>query len=466
MDEDSEAVPEDELERLTTESNARRNVTISGNATGVAGVNRLGPAAPTSGEQLQETVQKTLCMVQTLANTAQLGSQTQASFSKAMTLLVDGQKRKREEGDPQEDEVTLKTETLVLRDDSTTVVDMKLRQKLKNPNFEPSSWWNPDSGLEKVSRPVVGQNLQLSHLMSGRVNPKTIRRLHDRTLLVTTKALASHNCGALGDKEMKYKMQATDDDETYLMGSRNYQDCKTCFEVIDSVFNLVDVLHMIRPYSYEGLALLRCLHHVRYYFGVAGDPKSQKLLCEKLISEVLSYNQNRGVQGKHPATFKKCLELSREVAVSSGISQDLLIVKADPYAGKKDPLPGSSEKKLSDLEKELQKVKSMGLIQNQNNRGNFNSRGRGYRGSRGGYNNNRVVQPAGFQNANTIQTPQDGAQSNQAVTDLTKQKLQQTCSLYNNGQSCDSSCGLLHVCSNVLRPGRLCWQPHPACEHR
>ena len=72
-------------------------------------------------------------MVQTLANTAQLGSQTQASFSKAMTLLVDGQKRKREEGDPQEDEVTLKTETLVLRDDSTTVVDMKLRQKLKKP---------------------------------------------------------------------------------------------------------------------------------------------------------------------------------------------------------------------------------------------------------------------------------------------------------------------------------------------
>ena len=489
MEDDSDEEPEDDLERLTMESNARRGVTNSGNVpsneTSVSGVNRLDTSSQGGrytllGKETEDMVLKTMTMVQTLANTAQEGSKTQATLNDALAVLVEGHKRKREEGEPEEDKVVLKTETVVLRDDSTTVVDMKIRQKLKNPNMDPSSWWTVDCGLEHVSRPVVA-NLHLSHLMSGRVNQKTIKRLHDRTRLVTTKALASHNCGALGEREMKYKMQATDDDETYLVGSRNYVDCKTCWEVIDSIWNLVDVLHIIRPFSYEAIALLRCLHHVRYYYGVAGDPKTQKTLCEKLISEVLSYNQRRGLEKKHPATFKKCLELGREVAVASGISQDLLIVKADPYAGRKDPVPGSSEKKIQDLERELQKAKNQASNSNQSNRGNYSSRGRGYKSSRGGYNNNRPNQPAGYNShgfgnqgfaqpagiSAPVSGSQDGNQSSQAaITDLTKQKLQQTCSAYNMGLSCDGSCGQLHVCNNVIRPGRLCWQSHPACEHK
>ena len=49
----------------------------------------------------------------------------------------------------------------------------------------------------------------------------------------------------------------------------------------------------------------------RYFFGVGEDTKQQKQLLEKFISEVLVYNQRRGAERKHPATFKKCLSIAQ-----------------------------------------------------------------------------------------------------------------------------------------------------------
>jgi len=43
--------------------------------------------------------------------------------------------------------------------------------------------------------------------------------------------------------------------------------------VVESTLNLAAAIHQIRPYSYEGLALIRGLHHINYFFGVTLDPK-------------------------------------------------------------------------------------------------------------------------------------------------------------------------------------------------
>ena len=111
---------------------------------------------------------------------------------------------------------------------------------------------------------------------------------------------------------MVYKLtQTAEEDETILMGGRNYVDCKTVFEVIESVFNLMAVVHQVRPYSYEVLALVRGLHHVKFFFGVTDDAKVQKQLVEKLVGEVWSYNQRRGLENRHPATFKKVVEYAK-----------------------------------------------------------------------------------------------------------------------------------------------------------
>ena len=46
--------------------------------------------------------------------------------------------------------------------------------------------------------------------------------------------------------------------------------------MVESTFNLAAAIHQIRPYSYEGLALIRGLHHINYFFGVTLDPKKVK----------------------------------------------------------------------------------------------------------------------------------------------------------------------------------------------
>ena len=43
--------------------------------------------------------------------------------------------------------------------------------------------------------------------------------------------------------------------------------------MVESTLNLAAAIHQIRPYSYEGLALIRGLHHINYFFGVTLDPK-------------------------------------------------------------------------------------------------------------------------------------------------------------------------------------------------
>ena len=57
------------------------------------------------------------------------------------------------------------------------------------------------------------------------------------------------------------------------------------WEVIDAGFNYMAVEFMVRRYSYTALAMMRCLHDVRYFCGVAPNPKLQRKLIEDFFNE-------------------------------------------------------------------------------------------------------------------------------------------------------------------------------------
>lgn len=418
---------------------------------------------------------------------SQPGTQYNQDLSDAIKLLTDAQKRKVSE-DPEEEEPVMIDEMIELKDDGHTVFDMQLRQKLKAPNGEPSDWWCSKT-LSKVTHPVVGANMHLSHIMPARVNPRTIRKCHDTSLLMTTKALATQNSGVTGEKKFKYNIQTTEDEQHLLTGGRNYTDTKTIFETIEAVLNYCGLVYMIRPWSYEGLSLIRSLHHVKYFYGCfPDDAKEQKKLLEKFISEVFVYNQRRGNEKKFPATVKKCIEIAKETAISNGVNPDTLMIKVDPYCGKRNLASETGNKKIADLEKELADLKKKLTTDNRNRDGYGNRDGyvpfgqnnRGVnRGNRGGNRGFRTGQSAfgrsnyhqnqnqGFnqnQNANLNQNQNQNPSQN--VHELTRSKLQQTCHMFNSGVNCDGSCGLKHQCSVISRPGHLCWATdHAAFEH-
>ena len=315
--EDEEAPPEDEMDRLLRENVSQtQEEPLNTPRVGEAGnpsnlVRSLAPSSGSEGSSTSDVLfNRAMIAITAMANTNARAGESTEDLKKVITMLSDTQKRKRDE-QLEEEEFALMDEMVHIRDDSNNIIDMGIRQRLRNPNSCPSEWW-VSSVMEKRCHPIIGQNMYLAHLMPGRINPLTIRKIHDRSLLVTPKALSSSNSGCTGEKKMIYKLhQSTDDDDTMLMGGRSYVDCKTVYEVVESIFNYMAVCHQVRPYSYEMLSLLRGLHHIKYYYGVTDDAKLQKQLVERLVSEVFSYNQRRGLEKKFPATFKKVIELAK-----------------------------------------------------------------------------------------------------------------------------------------------------------
>ena len=251
---DSPVEEEDELDRIVNSS------ATGGSQREIPGIVRVNDPPPTVSTQ-DQLFEKAMSAITSMAENISAGSNNNDKFDKVLSLLVETQKRKRED-ELAEEEPVLTDEMIHVKDDGNTVIDMMIRQKLKNPNCEPHEWWIP-SVMDKVTRPVIGMNTQLGHLMPGRVNPISIRKLHDRSVLVTAKALSTHNSGVTGEKKMIYKLHNTEDEDTVLMGSKNYQDNKTVSDLVESMLNMTAVLHQVRPYSYEGLAILRCMHHIR-----------------------------------------------------------------------------------------------------------------------------------------------------------------------------------------------------------
>ena len=457
----------DELEQLAISSGTSQ--TVSGQQT-INGIERLRPrpGGPDDDATDSELFRKAIRAFTEFAGAAKDGcstnTETANDLKTVVTLLAQSQKRKKEE-ELEEEEYTLTNGMVHVHDNNSTVIDLNIRQLLHNPNGDPSEWWDSKK-MKKVTRPIVAQNLHLSHLMPGRINKATIKKCHDRSELITCKALSSNNSGVHGEKKISYKLQDNEDDTTMLLGSRSYVDCKTVYETIDSVFNYAAIIFQIRPFSYEALSLLRALHHIRYFYGVTDEPKTQKLLLEKYLGEVFAYNQRRGSESKHPATFRKLCEMAKEVVVLCGHSTDRLMAVVDPYCGKKTSAPN---KKMEDLEKENKDLRAQ-LRQNRGDnsgygnsrqqsgrgRGGFSNRGRSY----GGYGSGSGAGNHGNNGQNHGNSGQNGD-----INNLTKQKIQETCPSYNSGSDCDGSCGKKHLCAQVLRPGHLCWRQHGMFEH-
>ena len=388
---------------------------------------------------------------------------------------TEDKKRKRSSKTDEEQLPILHKGDFPVEDDSQESIDMKARQLFKGPNNHPEVWWRPEK-MDEITTPVVGRGLFLSHLMPGRINEVTLRKLHDRSELSTAKMLSSENSNLTGDKTPRQILDRDQESDKYFLASgRNYREPKTVREVVEAVLNFCAAIHQIRPYSYEGLALLRGLHHVNFFFGVTLDPKRQKELIEALLHEVFTYNQRRGAEKKYPATFKKIIELAKEVAQNNGISEANLISKStDPYCGKR--ASGGPTKREQDLERKLDREKRKNSSYESNrtprggasgskpSRGGFNGRqhhaprGGGY-GGRGNAHGAHSAHGAHGAYGNSFQVPHggynyqqhQGAPSKEANAEMVKAKLLETCMAFNSGACDDPNCAKKHLCSALTR---------------
>ena len=196
-----------------------------------------------------------------------------------------GKRKDREETNYQPQEpILLLEESYRLEDDGHTTVDTLLRQKLRPINADPKDYW-VKGAFRQVERPILGSSLYLEHLISCNVNEMTICKTHDRCAFWEIKNFLTKNSGVGREKSKLVKVHEVGQDDFSMGVQTNWSQATQVWEVIDAGFNYMAVEFMVRRYSYTALAMMRCLHDVCYFCGVAPNPKLQRKLIEDFFNE-------------------------------------------------------------------------------------------------------------------------------------------------------------------------------------
>ena len=97
--------------------------------------------------------------------------------------------------------------------------------------------------------------------------------------------------------------------------------------------NLVCLEHQVRNYSYSAIVLLRVMHSVRWFAGLArGKARDQVRMIVKSSNGILAENARRSKAGKAPMSYDEALtELKRVLSVELHVHPDRDLFSGDGY---------------------------------------------------------------------------------------------------------------------------------------
>ena len=220
--------------------------------------------------------------------------------------------------------------TITLDEEAPASANIMARHVLRVPNCKPDDWWTKQDGLKKAL-PVRTSGLYLASTMgSARIHDNTLARLHHRTSALTYKMLLNKNAH-LCDQD-KMVMMSTSSNTTKF--GAKMEDANDTFELVEAVLNYLAATYMIRSYSYEAIALVRALHHVRYFYDVSSSESAQKKLLAGAINRVLSRNRALGSEGEPPMVYTAVVELLKNYYSEQGSSgPEHLLTSGNVYSG-------------------------------------------------------------------------------------------------------------------------------------
>ena len=149
------------------------------------------------------------------------------------------------------------------------------------------------------------------------------------------------------------------DGEQMVAKKTQYRDTDTMFKAVGGVLMWSIHDHIIRPYSYASMVILRVCHEYRWFMSMATDVKSQIKLLETYVELMWAQNATRARHKEAPMTFTEAMAYVKE-EISVTFNQAAM-ADTDPYCTKNK---GNCEncKKLqsanSKLEREVQELKS------------------------------------------------------------------------------------------------------------
>ena len=106
----------------------------------------------------------------------------------------------------------------------------------------------------------------------------------DRAAYLEIKNWLSRNSGVSKEAKKKLKIHEVGYDEFAMGVQTQWEQAKGIYEVMSGGLNFLAAEFMTRNYSYTAIAMIRGLHEVRYFCGVADTPQFQKTLIEDFFN--------------------------------------------------------------------------------------------------------------------------------------------------------------------------------------
>ena len=232
-----------------------------------------------------------------------------------------------DDSDNGQDPIMVKFDNYKVRDDGTSKLDMKLRSALRTINAKPRKYYKHFS--RKV-KPVL-ETLENEHLTSTMINPKIMKKLHDRGSYLELRFFDQNNI-SVETRAPKASFSATSGSVVGTLMA-DWTEPQTIWACMDAVLNYCVNLYGVRQEDYSNWVLMKTLHDSRYFAACKNLTQQKKLLTD-FVNSFFRKNEVLARKKEPPMDLKSALDLATASLTKAGIHHlSTSIYSVEPYSG-------------------------------------------------------------------------------------------------------------------------------------
>ena len=248
-----------------------------------------------------------------------------------------------EDSDCAQEPVMVKFDNYKVRDDGHGKLDMKLRNALRTINAKPRKYFK---NLSRRVKPVL-ETLENEHLTSTLINPKVMKKIHDRGSYLELRYFDANNI-SVETRAPKASFSSASGNVVGTL-SHDWAEPQTIWACVDAVINYCISVYGVRQEDYSPWVLMKTLHEMRY-FAICKSASQQKKVLTDFVNNFFRKNEVAGRKKESPLDIKSAMDVANASLIKAGIHpMNTNILGVEPYSGSRQ----------SDMEEKDQEVKKL-----------------------------------------------------------------------------------------------------------
>ena len=238
-----------------------------------------------------------------------------------------GKRRKDPESDSDSDDAQkpiLIEKTFHVKDNGHDVLDFKVRNSLRTIQAKPEKYFKH---LAKKVEPQL-ETLEADHLTANTVNPRIVKKVHDRGAHMELKYFDAGNI-TVESRAPKASFSARGGD---IQGdlALDWIEPDNVWQCVDALLNYCITVYSVRRDDYTPWVIMKVLHEIRY-FAICRDAKMQKKVLTEFVNCIFRKNEANARKKAPPVEYTDALKIAENELKKVGIGGNYYGV--EPYSG-------------------------------------------------------------------------------------------------------------------------------------